>query len=172
MTEPIPSEEPINQLTDVELASAEAAEAEQSWAERLKAIDWSDHKAAIVTVGAAALAAGVGVYALSRRHGDKSGNEISITFGDRRMQKEGVISLVQRTIHGGTAVGAAVSKTALDALQGSKDVFGMDDEEGTTYPLAREEDTSKTKAIRKAAGWLVDIYSGHAKKKSAAKTDE
>lgn len=166
-TEPNPL--PRQSSPDLQVETPVVPDAEQdsaSMLERLKSIDYNDHKAALVGIGAAAVVLGVGVYRLSRRHG---GKEISISFGDRRMEKEGVISLVERTRQGGAAVSAAVSAAALAGLGKTKDVFGMDDVDGkpeVTYPLERDSDTAKhAKTLRKFGGWLVDIYDRRQKPK-------
>ncbi len=133
-----------------------------TWRERLKDVDYNDHKAAVLAIGAAAVALGVGVYTLSKKHGEK---QIRIGYGDRRMQAGGIISLVERTRQGGAAVSAATSAAALEALGQTKDIFGMDDDEGISYPLERATDKSKhTKVLKKFGGWMMDVYAVRASK--------
>jgi hypothetical protein len=120
--------------------------------ERIKSIDYQNHTAAIISLGAASLALGVGVYALSKRGNAK---EFFVAFGDRRLEKKGVISLGERVEHG-MAVALPISAEAFAQLK-DKDLFSMDRTDGFGFPLTNPEDLEKyTNSVRRAGGWLVD----------------
>jgi len=144
------------------------ADTREGWVERLRSIDYRDHLGAIVVIGGAALfGAGVGVYELKKHR-----KSISIGFADRRYEQDGVISIVEKTERGGFAMGAAISRTALNALKKSntdgtktKMVFGMKDGK-VIHPLESEDDAQSISGhVKEAAGYLIEAITDPSSKK-------
>ena len=155
-------------------ADSNQPETPEGWVERLRGINFSEHRTAIVVVGAAAVAAGVGAYALSRRGG--RAEQFFVSFADRRAAQQGIISLGE-SVQGGAAVSVPVSEAALAALEATKStgttmkaLFAMTGQKpggeagDFAYPLTgdREQVRQHGETARKAAGWLMDHFSRRA----------
>lgn len=156
---------------DASTAQGLPEETSESWAARLKSLDFvREHRTAIIAVGAAAVAVGVGAYALSKR-GD--GGKFFIDFADRRAREQGVISLGE-IAEGGAAVSLPVSEAALEGLEATKStgttmkaLFAMTGRtpSGETgdfaYPLSGDQEQVRKhgETARRAASWLLEHLS-------------
>lgn len=134
------------------------------WAERLGSLDfYKDHKRAIVVLGAAALAVGVGVYA--KRHG---ADKVFVGYADRHAERAGVISLGEVVEYGAAIAVPTRSEdsagTGQKAQVASK-LFAMTGQPGEVVrPSGDPEQVSRYNAVAtRAAGWLKDHFASQTK---------
>ena len=165
--------EPLKGVNDVPLLPDDGAMAElpnppeelpdtpEGWAKKLGSLDfYKDHRKAIAVVGAAAVAAGIGIYA-ARHRGESN---VFVSFADRHAQKRGVVSLGEIKEYG-AAVSVPVGEEGLRLLEeagtGSKVLFAMTGEPGEV--VYESADAGKyTDVAKKAAGWLMSHFSSQA----------
>jgi hypothetical protein len=135
------------------------------WAERLGSLDfYKDHKRAIVVLGAAALAVGVGVYA--KRHG---ADKVFVGYADRHAEQAGVISLGEVVEYGAAIAVPTTSEgstgTGQKVQAASELLFAMTGQPGEVVrPSGDPEQVSKYNAVAtRAAGWLKDHFASQTK---------
>lgn len=134
----------------------------EGWAAKLKSLDfYKEHRTAIAVVGAAAVAAGVGIYAAKHR-GDSN---VFVRFADRHAQKQGVVSLGEIKKYG-AAIAVPVGEEALEHLTeagaGSKVLFAMTGDPGEVVYESASEPGKYAEVAKKAAGWLMGHFSSQA----------
>jgi hypothetical protein len=129
----------------------------KGWLEFATKIDPRDHKKAAAGLGLAiATGLGVGVYALSKKHGSKT---VKVAFGDRHLEKEGVVSMLEAGRDGKFAVG-------LPQDEGNHpEEFSMDAEVDGTLAIVRpngQHSELHESRLQKAREWLVDLLTQRA----------
>jgi len=124
----------------------------QSWLEFAQKIDPRDHKKAAASLGTLlVLGVGLGGYVLSKKHGAK---KVSIVYGDRHLQDEKVVSMVDSSRDGKFAIGVPQDEGE------HAGEFSMDVNEAGELEIVRphgEHNETHESRIRKATEWAVDL---------------
>ena len=158
------------EASGVQIPPEELQDTPEGWAQRLGSLDfYKDHRTAIAVVGAAALAAGVGIHLL-RRHGSGDGS-IFVGFADRRARDHGVIS-IGKVADYGAAIAVPVGEEGLKYVDaavkaGSNPLFAMTGEPGEVVyrtTTGTKESDKYIGVAKQAAGWLMGHFSSQANK--------